>query len=102
MCASSSRIEATITTPGLRPAVPRKALLLGRNDDHSLRWCCNYDDTGADRHGLSPCDVRKIRNALEHRGYKVNVVGPDCRTEGQIIDAVKDAMRDCAEEDHFR
>ncbi len=81
--------------------MPRKALLLGRNDDHSLRWCCNYDDSGADRHGLSPCDVRKIRNALEHHGYKVTVVGPDCRTEGQIIDAVKDAVRDCAEEDHF-
>jgi len=84
--------------------MPRKALLLGRNGDGSLRWCCNYDSRVGDEHGLGPCDVRKMRDALARRGWgleHISVVGQDCQTEGQLVDRIDSALEACAGEDHF-
>lgn len=84
--------------------MPRKALLLGRNGDNSLRWCCNYDCSAGDAHGLGHCDLRKLRDALRvchYRDSDITVVEEECRSEGLILEVVKKAVLECAQEDDF-
>lgn len=78
----------------------KRALLLGRNDDDALQWCCRYNDP-KDPDGLGECDVRRIRDALLGHGYEVQVVPERCREEEDVSSVLKDALRRCTAGDDF-
>lgn len=80
---------------------PHKALLLGRNDEGQLSYCCRYDADPADEHGLGECDVRRMRDALCGHDYEVSIVEQGCQTHGAIGDRLRDAARACSKGDHF-
>jgi len=79
-----------------------RALLLGRNDGQALQWCCRYEPDNGDPDGLGGCDVQRMRNALNGRGYgHVRVVGPEHDSEGKMIDLLRTELGQCCQADLF-